>query len=197
MPVFLLLAAPKVLSSRTRSRLFLFAVGSVYILIVVLLVAPNALEFISSQFLSIFDPNEASSNARRLTQYSIMLDMISENWLLGIGPGNLFYEVSTIDQNVFDGGASNEVVANNIWLQAMSDGGIILAGLHIALVSFVGTKLYLARDDATRTFSAAWLALILVSGLIGSDFYTPARWVLLAFACLASVNDVKSPTKLK
>ena len=194
-PIFLILIIPRVLSAQTRARFLVFLVGLAYLLTLGLLVAPNSLEFILSQFMSIFDPNEVSSNARRLSQYSITFDIISDRWLFGIGPGNLFYEVSVIDQNVFDGDASNEVIANNIWLQAISDGGIILVGLHVGLIAFVVTKLYSGRDDVTRTLSAAWLALVLVSGLVGSDFYTPSRWVLLAFMCIACFRELNSEVK--
>lgn len=184
-PAFLVLARPWRISVRGRTTLMVAAVVVGYGALILLVAAPSALDFVTTQFASIFDPNEQSSNARRLGQYAIVFDLIKDNWVFGIGPGNLFYEVSRVDQDVFDGVASNQVVANNIWLQSMADGGIALTLLQGTLIVLVVRSLFFRGPDATRILASAWLALILISGMLGSDFFTPARWVLLAFSCLA------------
>jgi len=184
-PAFVALARPWSLSKRGATYLLFFGLAIGYLLLVVSLVAPSVLGFISSQMASIFDPNEVSSNARRLSQYAISSDLVSRHWLVGLGPGNLFYSVQAMNQNVFDGDAFNKVVANNIWLQAILDGGVLLAVIQGSLIVLVFKRLFLRVPKSTRILSAAWLSLILISGMIGSDFFTPARWVLLGFACLA------------
>jgi len=195
-PAFLLLARPWKLSPRSRTFILLAAVGVSYASLIVILIAPGVLDFVVSQFASIFNPHEQSSNARRLDQYAIVSGLLQGAWLFGIGPGNLFFKVSLLNQSVFDGKASNQVVANNIWLQAMADGGVILALIELTLILLVISKLFFRAPVATRTLASAWLSLILISGMVGSDFFTPARWVLLALACVALSFETDPVPKL-
>lgn len=193
-PVFVLFLVrpwrftPKVLA-RWIGPLFIACYG----VLVVDMVSPSVVQHVISQFLSAFNRNEESSNAPRLAVMVLVVQLTSNSWLLGLGPGNLYHAATMSGQTVFQGMAPNEVVANNIWLQALADGGVLLVTVHLILVMVVIKRAYVRQSAATRPLGAAWISLVLVGGLFGSTFYDSSRWCLLAMAlCVAA--ELQAPS---
>jgi hypothetical protein len=67
-------------------------------------------------------------------------------------------------------------VANDVWLQAMVDGGYLLLAAQIGF--FLVAALSLARAG-TRQLMAGWLTVLLIEGALTSNFYDVKLWAVL------------------
>ena len=157
------------------------------------LLNPGFVAFVHQQFLSVFNPNEASSNARRLTQYRVTRTLIAQNPIFGIGPGNLYHVLAGNNYGVFDGDSYSTVVVNDMWLQAWLDGGIILlAATSVFVLLVMSAWAKSRRNPVARPVFGVWIAMTLGAGLVGSNFFETSRWVVLAIAgCCASVYSLR------
>ena len=193
-PMFVVLALPVAASRRIRALLATVVVFGLPAIVALLLFEPGIYQFIAAQFASIFDPHEQTSNARRLKQYDVSLGIARENVLFGIGPGNLFNALRGNNYGVFDGDNYADVVANNVWIQAAIDGGVVLLALQLALVGVV-LRVWMKhrRDVVARPLVGVWLTVIGIAGMLGSNFYDLSRWVLLAL-CVTALG-ARSPER--
>jgi hypothetical protein len=152
------------------------------------LVSPSIFTSTLHRFLSIFDPTEQSSNAVRLSDYSWQDKIIGQNVLFGIGPGRLGHELISRGYPVPESGSGDAVfVANNVWRQALLDGGTISVVLQGAIVASV---LRLVRQDLRRVELAVWIgwaSLVLGAGLTVSNFWDAEPWLLLG--CLLGIRS--------
>lgn len=131
---------------------------------------------------TVTDPTEASSNAPRLEAFRIQLSIIRDNWIQGIGPGNLAETSARYGSPINPGWASNEVVANNAWLQALLDGGVVLLVLEVLLVGVAVWTLYRKQSHDVQLLMAGWLCVTLISNLVTSFFFDVKLWAVLGLA---------------
>lgn len=156
---------------------------------------PSVPRILLGQFLSIFDPNEVSSNAPRLQLFSAAYEIASKHPWLGVGPSNFGIHIAELDYGQYFGVSLNKMIVNNIWLQSLMDGGIALALLHVSIIVFAVMTLYFSKSRTTRIIVSGWIAVIGVGGMVVSNFYDAKLWVVLALAVGANElqRQVASP----
>lgn len=144
---------------------------------------------VKTRVLSIFAMRGDSSTSFRFNVYNSVLNMIKDNWLLGIGLGNQnFREIYGLYMKTgFDA-----LSAYNIFLEIAVESGIF------ALIVFVAFLFILGRDALKFIFnnndlkleiiiSLSFVAIlaILVHGLVDTVFFRPqiqfVFWVMVAF----------------
>ena len=133
----------------------------------------------------VLDPSEPTSNAPRLELYRAVLRVDQDHLAFGVGPGQLR---SALRANGYTApNQGGQVVANDIWLQAGADGGVLLVVLELALVAVVVALWWALRHSAMQPLASGWLAVVLVGGALASYFFDIKVWVVLALIlCLAS-----------
>lgn len=140
----------------------------------------------------VLDPNEVSSNGPRLALYRAVLQVDLAHPLLGVGPGALRDALAETGYVAPNQGST--VVANNIWLQAGADGGVLLLLLEVALVVTVAVLWWRDRKKAQQALLSVWLAVVLVGGMLTSYFFDIKLWVVLALA-IALLADRRRPLR--
>jgi O-antigen ligase len=188
LPLLLILIRP-ISSGLISKRKFWVALGSLAgVVLAVCLIVPPIPRLLTSQFLSIFNPNEQASNAPRLQLYDAALHLAAQHFWIGVGPSNFGLYISQLHYAQYAGVSLNKMVVNNVWLQSMMDGGIVLTLAQGALVVLVVTSVYLSKNVNARILGAGWLAVIVVGGMVVSNFYEAKLWVVLALAITAARN---------
>lgn len=134
---------------------------------------------------SVFDPDEASSNAPRLESYDVAWRIGLDHLALGIGPGNLVNHYEDYGGRLLGEATSNSLIANNIWLQALLDGGIPALVLQAAFVAAAAWSLYGRGTAAGRFLAAGWLTVLVVAGAVASYFWDIELWAVLGLALAA------------
>jgi hypothetical protein len=161
------------------------------------LLSPSTTSFVQERFWSVFDPTEATSNAPRLDQYEVIVDVI-EDHPQGIGPGNLLDVGPKYGLRPSADATSNTLVANNIWLQSMLDGGVLLTLVQAFLILVVATFLLARAQSPVAYLAAAWITIVLVAGMLTSFFYDVRLWAALGLmlAVLTEVSERTPPPRL-
>jgi hypothetical protein len=147
-----------------------------------LVLLPNLLASAIKWVSTVFDPTEATSNAPRLRIIDATWGIAQDNFLTGIGGGNLRHFLAEYGGPIGKDVAANEVVANNIWIQALLDGGIILFAVEVVFILVAIFTLYKKALPVARTLLAGWISVLLVSSLVTSYFFDLKLWVVLALA---------------
>jgi hypothetical protein len=154
----------------------------------VMLLAPQLTSGLTARIQSFTDANEAESNAVRLQLYGQVVDIVADEPLLGVGPGML---ASEYEARGFQGGGAvtadgrYEVVANNLVLQAMADGGI---GVLLLQLSLVVAALWCAFSARVPALGAAWCGLVVGAGMTVSNFWDAEPWLLLGLLVAVDAN---------
>jgi hypothetical protein len=174
-PVFLILAASRT-ERYARKAAGTLLVLLVFVVPIVALTSPSTFGNIAARVGSIGDPREVTSNAPRLKGYNADIAITSDHPVLGVGPGNLFIVGDSYGLDYGLGVSSNTAVANDVWLQAMVDGGYLLLAAQIGF--FLVAALSLARAG-TRQLMAGWLTVLLIEGALTSNFYDVKLWAVL------------------
>lgn len=143
------------------------------------------------QLASIGDPNEASSNAPRLELISNAWKLYSQHPWLGLGPGNLFYYGRDAGMNIV-GDSPNAAIVNNVYLQALVDGGPALLILQTALAVLFVITAYRRASPVTAALLCGWLAVALVAW-IGTSYYWDLKLWAVAGLVLASARVLSKP----
>lgn len=131
------------------------------------------------------DPAEQSSNAPRLHLYGLVLDVVRSSPLVGVGAGNLGPALMRADPVFVQTQQGAQVVANNVWLQALADGGVVLLLVEGALLVVVALAALRARSSSALPILAAWAAVLLVGGMLTSYYFDIKLWVVLALGVAA------------
>lgn len=139
---------------------------------------------------NVLNPEEQSSNAPRLALYRAVLQVAAAHPLIGVGPGNLRTALAGVHYVAPNQGA--QVVANNIWLQALSDGGVMLLLLEAAVIVVIVILLFRRSLTVLQPLIAAWLAVLLVSGMLTSYFFDVKIWAVLGLI-VAAVTALRDP----
>jgi len=134
---------------------------------------------------NVLNPNEQSSNAPRLALYTAVLKASLEEPVLGLGPGNLGPALAA--DGYIPPNQGTQVVANNVWLQALADGGILLVLTEAGIVALVVVQLFRRATTPLQPLIAAWLAVLGVSGMLTSYFFDVKIWVVLGVVAAAVV----------
>ena len=170
---------------RTRPKL----VGWAFVLgiaaLIFALLSPSVVAVIAQRAASLFDPTETTSNAPRLAANLSSINIIGDNFWTGIGAGNLIDVAPSYGRAVYAGATSNSFIANNVYLQAMLDGGILLLLLQLLIVFIAVRTFYRRHYPASRALMAGWLAAFIVASFITSYFWDMKLWVILAIAAAA------------
>lgn len=185
LPLLILLVRPisSGLISPKKAWIAVSAVAAAGLLVCVLV--PSIPKTLMAQFLSIFNPNEVSSNAPRLQLFDAAWGIAREHPWAGVGPSNFGLHIADLDYAQYEGVSLNKMVVNNVWLQALMDGGFILAILQLLLVVLVVVKIYFSGGVSERILISGWLSVVLVGGMVVSNFYDAKLWVVLALAIVA------------
>jgi hypothetical protein len=139
------------------------------------------------------NPNEQSSNAPRLGLYKAVLHEVAGSPVFGLGAGNLGPALRRNAPSAIQDQLGGQVVANNIWLQALADGGAVQLLLELSLLVVVVGAAIKRRAMPVFPMAAALLAVLGVGGMLTSYFFDIKVWVVLALVLvglsLASVTD--------
>lgn len=163
--------------------------------VAVFAIKPDVLQALGIRFFSLFDPNEASSNAPRLAVLGSSWDIFVNNPVLGVGPSSLKHFLDLYGYRVDLQAAPNSIVANNSLFQALLDGGLVLLLAQLAFV-VVALALYFKRTRPTAwVLMSGWLTVLFVSGFVTSYFWDIKLWVFLGLAVAAF--HLQDPKQLK
>jgi len=191
LPVFVLLSAGSGHVGLRRLGRPALAIPLVLIAVLGLLYRPSAGDFVQGRLESVFDAQEETSNAPRLEGYTASFDIIGDH-PFGIGPGSL--QAVGPDYGLVYGAdvPANRVVSNNIWIQSMLDGGVLLTLAQFALIAAVVLMLWRRMIPAARLLIAGWLTIVIVGGMLTSFFYDVRLWAALGLALsLATVTSIQ------
>lgn len=161
----------------------------------VIAIKPDVIEALSVRFFSLFDPNEASSNAPRLAVLSSSWNIFADNPILGIGPSSLKNFLDLYGYKVDLNAAPNSIVANNSLFQALLDGGLVLLLVQLGFVVLVIAQYFKRARPTAWVLLCGWLTVLLVSGFVTSYFWDIKLWVFVALAIAAF--SLQDPEKLK
>jgi O-antigen ligase len=182
---------------RRSVRARLWPVGAIllWLLAVLIVAAPGLFTSVTSRAGTLFDPDESTSNAPRLETIALVWRVVRDHPLFGIGPGNLLGHLGAYGQTPPPGATANSFVANDVWLQAGLDGGIVLLALEVALVVLIVATLYRRRHPVARTLIGGWLGFFLPASFITSYFWDMKVWVFVALACAIAAEA--APTRAR
>lgn len=133
----------------------------------------------------VLDPAEKSSNGPRLDLYRAVLRVDASYPIVGVGPGGLRGALAAVGYHAPNQGGV--IVANNIWLQAGADGGLILVAIELLFLSVLGVLWWLRRGSPEQPLFAALLAVLLVGGMLTSYFFDIKVWIVLVLALSGAV----------
>ncbi len=191
------------LLSRSGRRLVksraVVTLGSTVVLFLLLsaIVRFDVVGFVADRFASIADTQEAASNAPRLLLYETDRRIAADHLALGIGPGALGYHLPAYGFPLPAGQDLARVVANNIWLQALLDCGV-LGPVGVAVVLAALYRLARrCRDPHGRWLATGTLLVFVVGGSLTSNLWDAKYWALigLALACDAGLRAPALPDR--
>lgn len=165
----------------TNAKILPWFVAGAYCLMIALLAIPQAFVTALARISTVFDPNEASSNAPRLERLDFAWQVAQHHLTTGIGGGNLIRYAQTYGVAVPTDAGSNQVIVNNVWLQALLDGGVVLLAAE-ALLVLVAVAMVRSSQPAVRMLMAGWISVMSVSSLITSYYFDMKLWAVLALA---------------
>jgi len=161
--------------------------------VVLFFAAITCVSALRHRFMSIFAMRNDSSNSFRFNVYHSAIQMLKDNWLLGIGVGNKnFREIYGLYMKTgFDA-----LSAYNIYLEIAVESGIF------ALIAFLGFLLTMVKraanfilksNDIERVIfvSTALVSILAVCfhGMVDTIFFRPQlQFVFWIFAAVISVN---------
>ncbi len=169
-----------------RLRVWPIAIAGLYLLALAALVAPSAFSSATTWASSTFNPSEKTSNAPRLQTLTTAWDVTRDHPYVGVGPGNFAHAAQQYGQRIDPGSGTNEVVVNDVWLQALVDGGPFLMLTEFALVLCAGRQLYRRRNAVARALVSGWLAVMAIASLITSYYFDVKLWAILGLALAAA-----------
>jgi putative inorganic carbon (HCO3(-)) transporter len=165
-----------------RPRIWPFAIAAIYLVSLAALVAPTAFSSATAWAASIVNPSEKASNAPRLQTFAIAWDVARDHPYTGVGPGNFAIFAKDYGKPIPPGAGTNEVVVNDVWLQALVDGGPLLALAEFGLVLSAAHQLYRRRNTVARALVSGWIAVMTVASLITSYYFDVKLWAILGIA---------------
>ncbi|PTT69450.1 O-antigen ligase family protein [Arthrobacter sp. HMWF013] len=177
--------------SLTKKLTPLFLI-TIWVLVFMWLALPDIYETFFERAATIFDPTEQSSNAPRLDTYDAAWVIAQQDLLTGIGGGNFRDALAAMTGVHVPGISANELIANNVWLQALLDGGVILLAAEAILVIVAARTLYRRAIPGARLLMAGWLSALLVSSMVTSYFFDVKIWVVLALALAVAKDQIGS-----
>lgn len=145
---------------------------------------------------SMFTLRGHSSNSFRVNVWMGVMDMVRDNWLIGVGIGNTAFRKM---YSLYMYSGFEALGAYNILLEVLAEMGVV--GLVVfcwLLLAFLARNLYTfwAGQGANRWWAAAILAAFagtLVMGMFDTVFYRPS--VQLQFWLLLALTIAISPRK--
>ena len=179
---------------RNYKRLYIALISSITALFTLVLTLVNSLRL---RFLSIFAMRGDSSNSFRFNVYQSSIEMLKDNWLLGIGTGSRnFREIYGLYMKTgFDA-----LSTYNIYLETAVESGIF------ALIAFLGFLFILSKDAVKFIFcsdntpqvifvsiSAVSIWAVMFHGLVDTIYFRPQLQFM--FWTFAAVISVLAPSK--
>ncbi|MFN3430704.1 MAG: O-antigen ligase family protein [Candidatus Sericytochromatia bacterium] len=151
---------------------------------------------LQDRIMSMFTLRGHSSNSFRMNVWMGVMDMVRDNWLIGVGIGNTAFRKM---YSLYMYSGFEALGAYNVFLEVLAEMGLI--GLVVfcwLLLAFVARNLYTfwSGQGANRWWAAAILAAFagtFVMGLFDTVFYRPS--VQLQFWLLLALTIAISPRK--
>jgi O-antigen ligase len=165
-----------------KSRVLPVVAGLIFAALVATLAKPALAGQILARAATIFDPTEQSSNAPRLAFIDLAIRVVRDHFWTGLGPGNLILFSNSYGMPVPVGQTPNSWIVNDVWLQALVDGGIFLLVAESIFVVVVVVAFYRRRYPVARILMAGWIAAFIVSSLITSYYFNTELWVVSGLA---------------
>ena len=143
---------------------------------------------------SVFSFWDYSTNVYRLNVWSACLQLLKDNFIFGIGPGNYTF---ILGYGLYMNSAYNALGAYNVFLEIAVETGIL--GLFIfsliLLVSFL--KLHILYWDGKYIFSLGIfisILILLTHGMVDTVFFRPQIFIPFWFL-LASIDKLNNELK--
>lgn len=191
---FLLLGLSLSWPSLKRNKKLMFGVGAGVIAVVGLvafrIVTTPAL---MTRISSIFTLRGHSSNSFRMNVWAGVIDMIRDNWVLGVGIGNTTFRKM---YSLYMYSGFEALGAYNVFLEVTAEMGVIgLAVFVCLLLAYMSRSLYTfwVGEGENRWWAAAIIAALVGTftiGFVDTVFYRPSVqlqfWLLLALTIAIS-----------
>lgn len=144
---------------------------------------------------TIFDPSEPSSNSPRIQLFAHAWNVVEGNLWIGIGPGNLIEHIEQYLGQDVSTLTSNQIVANNAYLQALLDGGIPFLILVIGWVVYMVKSAFFEGTATSKYLMSGWISVVSISFIGVSYFWDPKLWVVAALSLSAAKYVSSNPRK--
>lgn len=140
---------------------------------------------------TIFSFRDYSTNNFRINIWSSCLNMLKDNWIIGIGPGNVTFRLA---YGIYMISGFDALAAYNIFLEIAIETGIIgfLAVIFIFILSFIKLHyLYWEKKSILALGVLISLIMILVQGMVDTVLFRPQIFVPF-WLLLASIGKLES-----
>jgi len=178
----------------------------IILLVSVLAIAGGVLssEKIRTRVASIFAMREDSSISYRLNVYNSAMNMVKDNPVVGIGPGNSTFKLV---YGLYMVPGYNALGAYSVPLEIAVEQGVIGLTIFLSLLLVLILRTFLAIDSAYLTLQQKIIAGSLLTGIVGSFmygifdtiWYRPSVNLLFWFmvAALAKLTEPQNPNVFK
>ena len=178
---------------KKKNKVSLICLSLLLLSLILIFMFPMARERIASVF-SFWD---YSTNVYRLNVWSACLQLLKDNFIFGIGPGNYTF---ILGYGLYMNSAYNALGAYNVFLEIAVETGIL--GLFIfsliLLVSFLKLHvLYWDNGDKKYIFSLGIfisILILLTHGMVDTVFFRPQIFIPFWFL-LASIDKLNNELK--
>lgn len=177
--------------SNSKAKILPWFIAGAYCVMIALLAFPKSFIKVWERASTVFDPKEASSNAPRLEQLDFAWQVAQHHLTTGIGGGNLIRYAPTYGLATPTDAGSNQIIVNNVWLQALLDGGVVLLAAE-ALLVLIAVTMIRSSQPAVRMLMAGWISVMSVSSLITSYYFDMKLWVVIALAAALATFEAEA-----
>ena len=193
LPTFLILVFVVPKTGVVRTTIGKLLMPGIVVAVVVLLVWHQVTSRIGVQIERLFDLTEPNSNAPRWSMLKSGWDIWQQH-PFGVGSGNLINYVSTrqwASYGYLAPGESqplsfNRVIVNNMWLQALLDGGVVALLAQVIIVAIAVVACYRRSSQVAAILISGWATIILIAGMLTSAFYDLKYCAVLGLAAAAA-----------
>ena len=169
------------------STTIIFSIGIIALILTLTFMFPVLGERLST----IFTLREHSSNSYRINVWLACLQMLKDNWLIGIGPGNNTFRLA---YGLYMKSGFDALAAYNIFLEFAVEVGIIgsFIFLIIFLVSFLKLHyLFWQKNSILALGIFISLICLFTQGMVDTVYFRPQVFIPFWFL-LASIDRIES-----
>lgn len=177
----------KSIVNRTLTTIIIASGAGVAFYLLLTFMFPN----LQDRIATIFSFRDYSTNNFRINVWSSCLNMLKDNWIIGIGPGNITFRLA---YGIYMISGFDALAAYNIFLEIAIETGIIgfLAVTFIFILSFIKLHyLYWEKKSILALGVLISLIMILVQGMVDTVLFRPQIFVPF-WLLLASIGKLES-----